>query len=344
MVPARMAVTIQAWAESMPLIVRFRGNRLGTSCGRYLSGSALTPAQTGSYHERVIGETRVSRRLLADLALLAVAGFWGLTFPLGKIVLAALHPFTYLAARFTIGAVLLVAGLPAARLAMPPRRWLAALGVGTVFFFGYALQTVGLRLTTASNTAFITGLSTALVPMIWAIWHRRAPRPGVLIGIALATAGLALLTLGDSVRPNLGDVLVLGCAFMFALHIVLIGRLARAIDPVAFATAQVLPVGVFSMLAASTERPLASLAAASAPVWGMVVFMAVTGTVFGMLVQTWAQRITTPSHTGLMFTFEPVAAALASYLILGEILSGRQAFGAGLILAGIVLAELKQDG
>jgi drug/metabolite transporter (DMT)-like permease len=71
--------------------------------------------------------------------------------------------------------------------------------------------------------------------------------------------------------------------------------------------------------------------------------MALTGTVFALLVQTWAQRITTPSHTGLMFTFEPVAAALAAYLMLGETLSGRQGLGAGLILAGIVLAELKQD-
>jgi drug/metabolite transporter (DMT)-like permease len=226
---------------------------------------------------------------------------------------------------------------------MAPRRWGAALGVGTVFFLGYALQTVGLRMTTASNAAFITGLSTPLVPAIWGLWTRRMPGPSVLVGIGLATAGLALLTLTDPVGPNLGDLLVLGCAFMFALHIVLIGRLARAIDPVAFATAQVLPVGVFSTLAATAERPLASLAAAPAPVWGMMVFMALTGTVFALLVQTWAQRITTPSHTGLMFTFEPVAAALAAYLILGETLSGRQAVGAGLILAGIVLAEVKQD-
>ncbi len=305
---------------------------------------ALTPAPGGSYHGRVIGATRVSRRLLADLALLAVAGFWGLTFPLGKIVLSALDPFTYLAARFTIGAVLLVVLVPAARFVMPTRRWAAALGVGAVFFAGYALQTVGLRLTTASKAAFITGLSTVMVPVISTVWFGRAPHRMVLVGIAAATVGLGLLTLnGDGATGlNAGDLLVLGCAVAFAFHIVLIGRLARAIDPVAFATAQVIPVGLLSTLAAAAERPMPALVAAGGPIWGMIVFMAATGTVFAMLVQTWAQRTTTPSHVGLMFTFEPVAASIAAYLILGEVLALRQVAGGVLILAGIVLAERNQ--
>jgi drug/metabolite transporter (DMT)-like permease len=287
---------------------------------------------------------RASRtRLLADLALLVVAGFWGLTFPLGKIVLSSLGPFTYLAARFMLGAALLVIAVPAFRLAMPPRRWAAALTVGVVFFLGYAFQTVGLRLTTASKTAFITGLTTAIVPVISAVWMRVPPRPGVLAGITAATVGLGLLTLNGAARVNLGDLLVLGCAFLFALHIVLVGRLARALEPVPFATAQLLPIALFSALAASwTERPLSGLAAAGGPVWAMIFFMAITATVFAMLVQIWAQRFTTPSHTGLMFVFEPVSAALAAYLILGEVPTPRQAAGAALILAGIVGAELNQ--
>jgi drug/metabolite transporter (DMT)-like permease len=282
-------------------------------------------------------------RLIADLALLVVAGFWGLTFPLGKIVLSSLGPFTYLAARFLIGAALLVVAVPVARLAMPAGQWRTALAVGLVFFLGYALQTVGLGLTTASKTAFITGLTTAFVPVVSAVWMRLAPPPGVLAGVAAATVGLGLLTLNDAVRVNAGDLLVLGCAVLFALHIVLVGRLARSMDPVPFATAQVLPIGLLSAVAASAaESPLTGLAAASGPVWGMVVFMAVTGTVFALLVQIWAQRVTTASHTGLMFAFEPVAAALAAYLILGEVPTARQAAGAALILAGIVGAELNQ--
>ena len=288
-------------------------------------------------------ETRRAPRLAADLALLAVAAAWGLTFPLGKIVLGTLPPFTYLAARFSVAAVVLVASLP--RRHNPPsgRAWTAAVGVGIVLFLGYALQTVGLRFTTASKAGFITGLSVAMIPVISAVWLRKAPRPTVLVGIGAATVGLALLTLNESLAVGRGDLLVLGCAVCFATHIVLVGRLAPRLDHVTMATAQVVPVAVLSLLAAFVERPLPAVAAAGAPIWFMIAFMAVTATVAAFLVQMWAQRFTTASHTGLMFTFEPVAAAVAAYLVLGEVMTGRQAWGAGLILAGIVMAELKQD-
>ena len=287
--------------------------------------------------------SHIPRRLAADLALLAVAGFWGLTFPLGKIVLSTLGPFTYLAVRFSIAALTLIASLMARRAPVPWRAWLLGGAVGAVLFLGYALQTSGLALTTASKSGFITGLSVAMVPVISAAWFRRAPRPTVLAGIAVATAGLALLSLTEAARVSPGDLLVLGCAFCFALHIVLIGRLARAFDPLGFVTAQIVTVAVLSAVAAFTERPVPAVAAAPAAIWGMIAFMAVTGTIGAFLIQVWAQRFTSASHTGLMFTFEPVAAALAAYLILGEVLAGRQALGAALILAGIVLAELNLD-
>jgi drug/metabolite transporter (DMT)-like permease len=318
-------------------------------------------------------------RLAADLALLAVAAFWGVTFPLGKIVLEVLPPFTYLAARFTMGAVMLVAGTQGGRIALAQREWPRAAAVGAVFFAGYALQTTGLGMTTASKAAFITGLSTAMVPVISAVWMRRPAPPRVLFGVAAAMGGLALLALdgsggtspgtnpGAGVVPglgmspgidpgvdmrlnpgmnpgmnpgiNLGDLLVLGCAFCFALHIVLVGRLARRLDPPAFAAGQVVPVMALSTLAAASERSLPALVVAPPVIWGAIVFMALTGTVAALVVQNWAQRFTSPSHVGLMFTFEPVAAAAAAYLLLGELFTGRQAVGAFSILVGILMAE-----
>jgi drug/metabolite transporter (DMT)-like permease len=216
-------------------------------------------------------------------------------------------------------------------------------GVGLVLFLGYALQTSGLPLTTAAKSGFITGLSIVLVPVISAVWDRRLPRAPVLIGIAAATAGLGLLTLTKSLAITLGDVLTLGCAFCFALHIVLVGRYAGTVDAATFATAQLVPVAAFSGIAALAERPASALAAAPPGVWGLIVFMAATATVGAFLVQIWAQRSTSPSHTGLMFTFEPVAAAIAAFVILGEVLAVRQTMGAALILAGIVVAELSQE-
>jgi drug/metabolite transporter (DMT)-like permease len=287
-------------------------------------------------------------RLAADLALLAVAAAWGLTFPLGKIVLTVLPPFMYLTLRFAIATAIMTLWARRRPGAASRRAWRMGVLAGGIFFAGYAFQTVGLTMTTASKAGFITGLSVTLVPVISAVWLRRTPGRGVVAGVAAATVGLAFLTLNEAVHIETGDLLVLGCALFFAVHIVLVGRLAGTLDPVVLATAQVWPVVAFSGLGTLMQQSPATISAAlattSASTWGLIAFMALSGTVAALIVQTWAQRFTSPSHTALMFTLEPVAAAIAATLLLGEALTSRQALGAGLILAGIVMAELNQEG
>jgi drug/metabolite transporter (DMT)-like permease len=294
-----------------------------------------------------MGAPQNTRRLAADAALLAVAAAWGLTFPLGKIVLTALPPFTYLTMRFSLAsiALLLLSSKPrrvsaAASMSLGPL-WTQALAVGVVFFFGYAFQVLGLRMTTASQAGFITGTSVIMVPVISGLWLRRVPRPLVLAGIAAATVGLGLLALEGPMAVRMGDLLVLACAVCFAVHIVLVGRLAPALDHRVFAVAQAIPVAVLGAIGALTEHPGAAIASAGLGIWAAIAFMAVTASAGALLVQSWAQRFTTPSHTGLMFTFEPVAAALLAYAMLGEALTARQALGAVLILLGIVIAEIR---
>lgn len=282
----------------------------------------------------------VLRRLSADLALLAVAAVWGLTFPLGKLVLEAMTPFAYMAVRFSFSALVLLPLMFLRPAAVARREWMAAAVLGMVLFLGFALQTIGLRITTASKAGFITGLSVVMVPVIWAIWMRRVPHQRVVTGIVAATTGLALLTLNGSLAVNVGDLLVLACAVCFAMHIVIMGRLAPLLDAITLTTVQVVVAAVLSVLAALMEGSLPGVITVGAPVWGMILFMAATGTLAALLVQAWAQRFTTPAHTGLMFAFEPVAAAIAAFFILGEVLVGRQAWGAAMIFVGIVIAEL----
>lgn len=282
----------------------------------------------------------VLRRLSADLALLAIAALWGLTFPLGKLVLEAMTPFAYMAIRFSFATLVLLPFMLIRSAPVAKREWMAAAVPGMVLFLGFALQTIGLRITTASKAGFITGLSVIMVPVIWAIWMRRVPHQRVVAGIVAATTGLALLTLNGSLAVNVGDLLVLACAVCFAMHIVILGRLAPLLDAITLTTVQVVVAAVLSVLAALMEGSLPGVITVGAPVWGMILFMAATGTLAALLVQAWAQRFTTPAHTGLMFAFEPVAAAIAAFFILGEVLAGRQAWGAAMILVGIVIAEL----
>ncbi|MDQ7839698.1 MAG: DMT family transporter [bacterium] len=282
----------------------------------------------------------VLRRLSADLALLAIAALWGLTFPLGKIVLETLTPFAYMAVRFSFSSLVLLPFMLRRAAVLARRDRTASALLGVVLFLGFALQKIGLRITTASKAGFITGLSVVMVPVIWAVWMRRVPHQRVTTGIAAATVGLALLTLNGAIAVNVGDLFVLACAVCFAMHIVIMGRLAPRMDAITLTTVQVVVAAVLSVLAALTEGSLPAVATAGALIWGMILFMTVTGTLAALLVQSWAQRFTTPAHTGLMFAFEPVAAAIAAFHILGEVLVGRQAWGAALIFIGIVIAEL----
>jgi drug/metabolite transporter (DMT)-like permease len=210
-----------------------------------------------------------------------------------------------------------------------------------VFLFAsYALQTSGLRLTTPSKSAFITGLYVALVPLLGAAVYQKAPQLSEWIGIALATAGMALMTLEDvRLRINAGDLMTLGCAFGFAAHILIVGRYA---EPGAYKVLGFTQIATSSALGGATfwwlETPRV--------VWNfeVVLALAVTGilaTAVAFTVQAWAQQHTTATRTALIFALEPVFAWLTSFVVAGELLSRRGSAGALLILAGILLVELK---
>jgi drug/metabolite transporter (DMT)-like permease len=275
-------------------------------------------------------------RLGADAALAAVAVVWGATFPLGKLVLRHLGPFQYLALRFGLAAAIM------APLAWRDRRRLgsaglrAALAAGAVLFAAYALQTLGLRTTTASNAGLITGLNVLFIPLILLARDRRLPAPPLAAGVGLAVLGLWLL-LYRGQRLGSGDVLVLGCAAALAVQAIVVGYVARAVPAAAFVFVQVAAVSVLAAAAAALFEARPDAVPASAA--GAIVFMAVAATLGAYVAQTWAQRIVSPTRTGLFFALEPVAAVAFGVAWLGESLGPRQAVGAAAILLGVALSE-----
>jgi drug/metabolite transporter (DMT)-like permease len=281
------------------------------------------------------------RQIWADLALLAVTAVWGSSFVIVKEALLSLPPFTFIALRFALATAVLTA-LLWRRLGRLSRRDVGnGLIVGTFLFGGFALQTLGLGLTQASTAGFITGLSVVLVPIVAYLWLRHRPGVGSALGVLLATAGLGLLSLGDKLELATGDLLVLGCAVAFALHIVAVGRFVPHVDGSGFTIVQVAFVAVIaSVVGLSTER--LDLAALTLPVIASVLFMGVCATAFAFLMQNVAQRFTSPTHTALVFTMEPVFAAVFAYVLLSEQLSARALIGGLLILAGMLLAELRK--
>ncbi|HXX36631.1 MAG TPA: DMT family transporter, partial [bacterium] len=260
--------------------------------------------------------------IVTDAALIGVAVIWGVTFPLAKIVLQYLGAFQYLGLRFAIASLLL---LPVARRDLMRFRGVdVSRGVltGAVLFAAYALQTLGLERTTASNAGLITGLNVVLVPVLLLAWLGRVPSLPTAAGVVLAGAGLWLLA-WQGARLGAGDALVLGCAVALALHLILVGRFAARLPAAGFAFLQVATVAVLGgAVAVAGQSRMRGVPAGPA---AAVVFMAVGATLVAYLVQSWAQRTVSPTRTGLLFSVEPVAAVGFSVAWLGEALGLRQA-------------------
>ena len=271
-----------------------------------------------------------------ELAMVAVTAVWGSTFVLVRDAVAQIPPFTFIAYRFLAAALLLAALRP--RLAAVGSPELAAgAAAGLALFAGYGFQTVGLQYTTASNAGFITGLSVVLTPLFAGLLLRQPPGRWPVTGALLAAAGLALLSL-QRLEVRQGDALVFGCAVAFAAHILLLGRFAPRFSSYRLAVVQLAAAGLLALAWAGFAGDL--VVPGSAEVWLALVITSVAASAGAFLIQTRAQREVSPTRTAVILTMEPVFAGLFGFLLAGERLSGRGWLGAGLILAGMLVAEL----
>jgi drug/metabolite transporter (DMT)-like permease len=277
----------------------------------------------------------------AELALVFNTIVWGATFTLVKSALGGISPILFLALRFSLAtaALAILFRKPLSQRA----NWKAAapgLLVGLFLFLGYLLQTQGLRYTSAPKSAFLTGLTSVLVPLFVSSVYGIKPRISELFGLLTALAGLALMTLpGVSGAINRGDILTLFGAVAFAAHIVSLGHFSRGIG---FEVLSVAQVGMAAVLAIAlfpwAETPRVQWQ--PAVLWAILI-TGLLATALAFTVQAWAQRYTTSTRTALIYMLEPVVAWMTSYLLAGEGLSRQGAAGAALILGGVLLVELK---
>jgi drug/metabolite transporter (DMT)-like permease len=286
-------------------------------------------------------ERKAPPRYRADLSIIAISFVWGSTFVVVKEALKDASTLAFLALRFSLAA--LVLGVTFRR-AIPKIRsrqvLLWSVFIGLFLYLGYVLQTVGLRYTTPSKSAFLTGLSIVLVPVFAAVFERKPPGPSEVLGVVVATAGMGLMTLRrESLSIGRGDLLTIGCAAAFAVHILLIGHFSpklgfQVLTLVQVSTAAVLALGTCWWAEPASVHWTRSLVAA-------IVVTGLFATALAFSVQAWAQQYTTATRTALIFSMEPVFAWLTSFAVEGEVLSRQAALGAVLILSGILLVELK---
>jgi drug/metabolite transporter (DMT)-like permease len=225
--------------------------------------------------------------------------------------------------------------------------------VGICLWIGYEFQTTGLLYTTPSKSGFLTGFSVLLVPVFLAIGWRRAVNRWTMLGVLVALYGLYLMTVPAPAATssasgflslglegiNRGDILTIGCAIMFAFQIIYMGRAMQRYRFEQIATVQTASAAVLMLLTVPVAEH-AFILWSPTVIWAILV-TALLGTSAAFAIQAWAQQFTPPTHIALIFLLEPVFAWLTSYLALGERLGIRAGIGAALILAGIVLSELK---
>ncbi|WP_066061196.1 DMT family transporter [Neobacillus soli] len=290
----------------------------------------------------------MKKPLFADLSLLFVTIIWGTTFVLVQNAIDFLEPFSFNGIRFLSAAILLILCL-----ILFEKKQLKQLDVkiilsgsflGFWLFLGYATQTIGLLTTTSSKAGFITGLNVVLVPLFSMILLKLFPSRNALFGVLTATIGLFLLTMTDVISLNQGDGFVFICAISFALQIIFTGKFSSKYPTLLLTVIQITTVAILSILSSflfeDWKKSFNPDILLSQDVLIALVITSIFATAMAFLIQTNFQKYTSATRVALIFTMEPVVAAITGYFWANERLSYSALIGCFLIFAGMIFAEL----
>lgn len=280
----------------------------------------------------------MTRQGKGDLMLLFITVFWGASYILTKVALESLTPFTLTAFRFIIAFIVSAAVFYKNILKSDFKTIKYSLVLAIILFLVFISMTFGLKTTSASNAGFLISLSVVFIPIISALFLKQKIEKKVIIGVSMATVGIALLTLNTQLEIGSGDMLCILCALLFAVHVVATGVFTKRVDSISLGVLQLGFVGLFSMIFSliteKTQLP------DNPRTWFAILSLSILCTAAGYIVQTTAQQYTSASHTGLILSLEPVFSALFAYMFLEEILPARGYVGAVILLLSVLIAEV----
>lgn len=281
----------------------------------------------------------MSKRQLLLLLLILGTAFWGISFSFVKSGVGNGSPFVFLGYKFGLAAIVLAAIFFRRLKRLDRGVVLAGVAIGVPLLLGNVLQTIGLQSTSVTNSAFITGLDVLLIPIFkWALF--RKPVAGrIWISCAIALTGLYLIVAQQGLRLNVGDVWTMGCALFFACYVLTVGWYSHKQDAMLTVVVS-MSVCAFGCLFAGLFDTRAIWAPSDSAFWEGVLFAAFFATAFMYAIQSEAQKYLEEEKVALTYLCEPVFAAIAGVVLLGEMLSFRTIFGAGLILLALLIAEL----
>lgn len=277
------------------------------------------------------------RARLATALLLGVTAVWGSTFFLIRDLVESVPPADFLAVRFGIAAVVMFLLFRRQTLALSRRELRLGVVLGVLYGLAQVLQTMGLQHTDASVSGFITGTYVVLTPLIAAVVLRDHVAPVTWGAVALATAGIALLSL-QGLAVGLGEALTLVAAVLYAGHIVALGRWSTPRAAVGLATVQ---AGVITVVTSVAAVPDGLTLPSDGGQWASLLYMALAAGALALWAQTWAQAHLTATRAAIVMAMEPVFAAFFAVVLGGEDLTRRMLVGGALVVAAMYLVELR---
>ncbi|MEI2285037.1 DMT family transporter [Paenibacillus polysaccharolyticus] len=282
-------------------------------------------------------QIQASRR--ADVQMLLATVIWGSSYLFMKSGLASMQELNLIALRFGIAFV--AAGiLFHHRLRSVDRGTLLAGGVlGTALFAAFVFITYGVQRTTASQAGFLISLAVIFVPILTTVLRRRLLDKRLSVSIVVAVAGLGLLTLQHEMSLHLGHLLCIIAALVYAIYILLAGKYTPRHDPL---TLGIVQLGVAALLGTVATFLFETPQLPDTPEsWASILGLGVLCSGLGYILQTFAQRHASPTRTSLIFSLEPLFAAAFAFIFQGESLTLQGYCGAALMLAGVLITEIK---
>ena len=279
-----------------------------------------------------------STQMRADFMMVIVTMLWGASYLFMKMGLHSIQEFNLIALRF--GFAFLVAALIFYRRLLKINGKTISYGflLGTLLFLCTSVVVIGLKTTSVSNAGFLFSLAVIFVPLLIALFSQKKPEKKVMISVCISMTGIALLTLNETLQVNIGDFLCILGALFYALHIIVTGKVTEKADAISIGVIQLGFAGAWGLLFSFIfEKPQLPSTSES---WIAILALSILCSAVGFIGQTVAQKYTTPTRTGLIFSLEPVFAAFFAYIFIGEMLTNKGFVGAVLVLLGVVASEI----
>jgi len=280
--------------------------------------------------------------ILAVAALLLATAIWGTSFPILKIALNSFTPLWFIGIRFTLATgLLLIISIP--RLKKEDNALLKhGVMIGIPMGLAYTCQTIGLMYTSAANNAFITATYVVIVPFLVLLTGKKVHLSNVVIAV-ITLLGLAIFTFSGSLSVASGDIWTLGCAFLFAVHMTMLGKFSADHDTLLLTMMQMLMVAVINLILAVFLEPLPSLSDFTPEIIRSMAYCILFPSVIAFFIQTWVQRILSPMLTAVLMMSEAVFGAFFGWLILGDSFPPRKLMGAAIMLICMLLSVVLEN-